>query len=264
LRADRPSSHIWLVTQVLPEELAVSARLLAMARAVIFDFYGTLAHWRDRPHTTYPSAFANHGYELPAEQLDAYFARWDGVEHAEHSVNEAAYEAWVRTRLHELTAACEVDDADREPIIDALRAMDHSPMVAYPEAALTLQRVRKEGWSIGVCSNWGWELDSFLREVGLIDLIDSSVTSARAGARKPHPSIFAQSADALGVEMRDAVFVGDSWAPDVEGPRRVGMTAVHVWREEEQHGRLPPELPSGAHRIASLSELLPVLSLRLR
>jgi putative hydrolase of the HAD superfamily len=233
-----------------------------MASAVIFDFYGTLAHWRDRHHATYPTAFANHGYELPLHVLDAYFARYDGVEHVEHSVSEATYDAWVRGRLRELTVTCGVADEDRESVIDSLRALDHSPMVAYDEAAGALQDLREEGWSIGVCSNWGWNLDSFLREIGLIDLVDASVTSARAGARKPHPSIYSHAADTLGIDMRDTVFVGDSWGPDVEGPRRVGMTAVHVWREEERGGLRPPELADGTYRIADLSELLPVIRRR--
>ena len=43
--------------------------------------------------------------------LDGYFSRYDGVDHAEHSVSEEAYEAWVRFRLGELTRACGVDDA---------------------------------------------------------------------------------------------------------------------------------------------------------
>lgn len=237
-----------------------SGTLFRMTKALIFDFYGTLAHWRDPHPPMYPTVFAEHGYELPAHQLDAYFARYDGVEHAEHSVSEAAYEAWVRSRLHQLTVDCGVGEADREALIDSLRELDGSPMVAYPEAALTLTSLREEGWSIGVCSNWGWELESFLAEVGLMELVDVAVTSARAGARKPHPMIFAHTVVALGVDVRDAVFVGDSWEPDVEGPSRVGMAAVHVWRPEERRGQDPPDLPQGTRRIASLSELPVVLT----
>ncbi|HVA06473.1 MAG TPA: HAD family hydrolase [Acidimicrobiales bacterium] len=232
-----------------------------MASAVIFDFYGTLAHWHDRDNANYQSAFARHGYEAPDDVLTAYFSRYDGVEHSEHSVSEATYEAWVRSRLHELTRECGVAESDRETLVTALRAMDQSPMVAYPEAAETLRTLRDGGWTIAVCSNWGWELDAYLREVGLWAFVQSAVTSARAGARKPHPSIFTHTVEVLGIDPGDAVFVGDSWEPDVEGPRRAGMTAVHVWRPEEQPGVYPPELPEGAHRVADLTGLLPLLNL---
>jgi putative hydrolase of the HAD superfamily len=233
----------------------------AVKRAVIFDFYGTLAHWRDTHSSGYTDVFAAHGYALPDNVLDAYFTRWDGVEHAAHSVSESSYEVWVRHRLCELTSACAVPPSDEKLIIDDLRAADHGPMVAYPEAAATLRALREGGFAIGVCSNWGWELDSFLRQVDLFELVDVAVTSARVGARKPHPLIYARSADALGVEMGEVVFVGDSWAPDVEGPHQSGMTAVHLWRDEERPGQREPELPTGVHRIASLTDLIALLKL---
>jgi putative hydrolase of the HAD superfamily len=114
---------------------------------------------------------------------------------------------------------------------------------------------------LGVCSNWGWELDAYLDGVGLLALVDSSVTSARAGARKPHPNIYRTSVESLGIATGDAVFVGDSWEPDVRGPRRLGMTAVHVWREEERQGFDAPELEDGDRRVGDLSEVLEIVGL---
>ncbi len=113
--------------------------------------------------------------------------------------------------------------------------------------------------TVGVCSNWGWELDAFLDQVGLLHLVDAAVTSARAGARKPHPDIYARSTESLGADPGDVVFVGDSWEPDVRGPRRMGMTAVHVWREEERTGQRAPELEPGDHRVGELSGVLAIL-----
>jgi putative hydrolase of the HAD superfamily len=227
--------------------------------AVIFDFYGTLAHWADGEATDYAAVFAAHGYELSSEALDAYFLRYDGVDHAEHSVSEEAYEAWVRTRLRDLTGSCNVEDGRVDVVIEALRSSDQGEMVAYPEAAAVLSALREAGLAVGVCSNWGWELDAFLDEAGLLDLVDAGVTSARAGARKPHPGIYAQSVAALGVRPADVLFVGDSWEPDVRGPRRAGMTAVHVWRPDERAGQHAPALEPGDHRVGDLAEVLVLL-----
>jgi putative hydrolase of the HAD superfamily len=132
-------------------------------------------------------------------------------------------------------------------------------MVAYPEAAATISSLREAGLAIGVCSNWGWELDAFLDQAGLLELIDVSVTSARAGSRKPHPGIYDVTVSVLGVDVEDIVFVGDSWEPDVRGPRRIGMTAVHVWREEERGGLRPPVLEPGDHRVGDLTGVLEVI-----
>lgn len=232
-----------------------------MPEAVIFDFYGTLAHWADLAAASYATVFATFGYELPPSILDGYFSRYDGVDHAEHSVSEDAYESWVRWRLGELVAACGVEGEDATAVVDALRHTDQSPMVAYPEAAATLRALRESGIAVGVCSNWGWELDAFLHRVGLLDLVDSTVTSARAGSRKPHPGIYARSIDALGIDPAAVVFVGDSWEPDVRGPRRLGMTAVHVWRPEERDGTEPPALEPGDYRVAELTGVLPIVGL---
>jgi putative hydrolase of the HAD superfamily len=231
-----------------------------VVRAVIFDFYGTLARWADGT-ASYASVFADHGYTPDATVLDGYFSLYNGIEHGEHSVSEDAYEAWVRLRLRQLTRDGGVEDADADTIVDALRSLDQGEMVAYPEAAATLGALREAGLSVGVCSNWGWELNAYLEQVGLLGLVDSSVTSARAGARKPHPNIYRTSVEALGVVTRDVVFVGDSWEPDVRGPRREGMTAVHVWRQAEREGFDAPELQDGDRRVGDLSGVLEIVGL---
>ncbi|HSZ37298.1 MAG TPA: HAD family hydrolase [Acidimicrobiales bacterium] len=227
-----------------------------MPEAVIFDFYGTLAHWAAA--ASYTSVFSSFGYEPAPSVLEGYFSRYDGVDHAEHSVSEDAYEAWVRWRLGELARSCGVGDEHRDALVDSLRNLDQSPMVAYPEAAGTLRSLRESGIAIGVCSNWGWELDAYLEEVGLLGLVDATTTSARAGSRKPHPGIYGCSVDALGIDPTRVVFVGDSWEPDVRGPRRLGMTAVHVWRAEEREGQVAPVLEPGDHRVAELTGVLPI------
>ena len=170
--------------------------------------------------------------------LQGYFSRYDGIDHAEHSVSEEAYEAWVRVRLGDLATACGVDGREAERVIDALRDSDRGPMVAYPEAGATLSSLREAGLAVGVCSNWGWELDGFLREVGLLHLVDAGVTSARAGARKPHPGIYARpSSRSTSTRGRFSSSVtrgsptsggraATAWPPCTSGGRRSGGDSV--------------------------------------
>ena len=92
---------------------------------------------------------------------------------------------------------------------------------------------------------------------GLDGSVDVMVTSARAGARKPHPRIFRYTLDACGVDAADAVFVGDSWGPDVEGPAAIGMRPVHVWRPEwDTEREQPPPLTDGVVRLPNLNGLV--------
>lgn len=229
-----------------------------MPEAVIFDFYGTLARWADVKAASYATVFAAFGYEPAPSAFEGYFSRYDGVDHAEHSVSEEAYEAWVRWRLGRLVASCGVAEDDAAAVVEALRALDRNPLDPYPEAAATLRRLRASGLAVGVCSNWGWELQACLEQTGLSGLVDAAVTSAQAGSRKPHPGIYARAVEALGVDPRRVVFVGDSWEPDVRGPRRLGMTAVHVWRESERAGQEAPALQPGDHRVAELTGVLAI------
>jgi putative hydrolase of the HAD superfamily len=231
-------------------------------RAVVFDFYGTIAWHGEAALSPYAAVFSRHGYRLDEAVEADYFATYDGIGHAEHSTSEAAYESWVRHRLAGLARACGVREDDVAPLLDALRVQDASPVVPYPDAAETLEVLRRRGFRLGVCSNWGWDLDRSIEQAGLGPLIDAAVTSARVGARKPHRAIYEAITGALGVPATETLFVGDSLHPDVTGPLSLGMRAAHVWREPSDSARRAPPLPAEAGRVGSVRELLtwPVLA----
>ena len=107
-----------------------------MVTAVIFDFYGTLAHWADAD-ASYGNVFEAHGYALEPSVADAYFTRYDGVEHAEHSVARSPTRPGSVSRVQPArsVAGC---PRSADALVDALRELDQGAMVAYPEAAPTL------------------------------------------------------------------------------------------------------------------------------
>jgi len=87
-------------------------------------------------------------------------------------------------------------------------------------------------------------------------LVDVAVTSARVGYRKPHAAMYESILGALGVAAPEAIFVGDSWEPDVLGPIGAGMRSVHVDRARRgSAGSLPP-LVAGVTRVDDLRGLL--------
>jgi len=86
------------------------------------------------------------------------------------------------------------------------------------------------------------------------------VSSAWAGARKPHPRIFEHTLTKLGVAAGAAVFVGDTWGPDVVGPRAMGMTALYLRREDRWPDEAAPADPAGSG-VPVGSDLTAVLSL---
>ena len=73
--------------------------------AVLFDFYGTLAH-AESWGPTYAEVLAGHGVALSDEVRRQWVSdAWDGLEHVEHSVDRDRYVAWEKRRLAEMVAA---------------------------------------------------------------------------------------------------------------------------------------------------------------
>ena len=139
-------------------------------RAVVFDFFGTLACHSTGVASEYPAVFAKHGYRLDRQVEARYFTRYDGVEHLEHSTDKATYEAWVHFRLSEPALACGVPPGALDHLVDDLRALDtspvwhietpHPPLASCATAAFALASVRTgdgsstRTWPKPGCSNW--------------------------------------------------------------------------------------------------------------
>jgi putative hydrolase of the HAD superfamily len=225
--------------------------------AVLFDFYGTLARataWGP----TVEDVLARRGVAVDPDAR----ARWaaetaDGVDHREHSSARDRYVAWEQARLRRLAEACGVGAADLDEVVGELYAtIKEFTLEAYDEAPGVLAALRDRGLTLAVCSNWDWDLDRALGRAGLDQLVDVVVTSARAGARKPHPRIYEQTLERCRVAAPDALFVGDTWGADVEGPLAAGLRPVHVWRADDGRTPPPPPLVDGVGRVSDLRGVL--------
>jgi putative hydrolase of the HAD superfamily len=198
---------------------------------VLLDYYGTLAratHW-----VSADDVLAEHGYMLPPGARDRWFNDGiDGIEHLEHSRSRDHYVAWQRERILGMLSETDVHPGEYEVILQKLRDGAQSRVLeAYPEARDVLTEIRGRGLRLAICSNWDWDLAEAVEEVGLSDLVDVQVSSAWAGARKPHPRIFDHTLTKLGVEPVNCAFVGDTWGPDVAGPQSMGLIPLYLSRE---------------------------------
>jgi putative hydrolase of the HAD superfamily len=203
----------------------------ADTKAVLLDFYGTVA--RATRWVSADTVLADHGYQLSDEAHRRWFNDGiDGIEHDEHSVSREHYVAWQRERTLAMLAETDVHPGEYEEIITKIRTGASQRVIeAYPDAAGALEALRDRGLRLVVCSNWDWDLVEAVEESGLTDAFDALVSSAWVGARKPHPRIYERALAEAGVEPGAAVFVGDTWGPDVEGPRAAGIRPVYLRRE---------------------------------
>ncbi|MFI6770499.1 HAD family hydrolase [Streptomyces sp. NPDC050355] len=234
-------------------------------RGVVFDFYGTLVRMIPPWPPSHGAIFARRGL---AEQGERWGDQWsvgprDGEEHTEHSVSEAAYTAWERGRLRRRAHACGVPEDQLDGLVAELdRAMKAIHLALFDDVPEALAALRDRGLRVAVCSNWFWDLDRAVERVGLGGLVEVTVSSARAGARKPHPLPYRTVLDRCGLRPDEVLFVGDVWAPDVVGPLAAGMRAVHLWRPDRAVTGIAPPPPPGAARIAGLRELMGLLGCR--
>lgn len=227
--------------------------------AVIFDFFGTVAE-HDGGGVRLADVLARHGHTLDPALARAYWQDgFDGTTHDGPSRSRDHYTAWQRERLHALLDEAGVHPELAASVAAELRAPhNQGQMVAYPEAAAVLAALRDRGLSLSICSNWDWDLREAIEQSGLTPHFDLVVSSAWVGARKPHARIYEHMIGELGIDPQRALFVGDTWSCDIEGPYGHGMTPVYVRRahREPDHTRR-----AVAHHVHEFDNLTPLLDL---
>ncbi len=121
-----------------------------------------------------------------------------------------------------------------------------------PETSQVLERLRAEGYFMGVISNSVGTIEEQLGRAGLGQYFNTILDSALVGVEKPHPEIFQMALARAGVKASAAIFVGDTYATDIGGAENAGLRGVLI----DRVGAYPrAECP----RITSLLELPPVL-----
>jgi len=235
-----------------------------VTKAVILDFYGTLAETPDWG-PSWEELLAELGHELPADVRDRWWSDGlDGITHDDHSHSRDHYVAWQQARVRGMLDEAGVPAADQDILIARVHEISgHRRIEAYPESAGVLSELREQGYVLAICSNWDWDLHESIEAAGLTGAVDVVVSSAWVGARKPHPRIYAHTLEAVGIAPQDALFVGDTWSCDVDGPRAAGMRSVYLRRPHLGADRTAPDdhhTHDDVHRAHDLTLVFPALA----
>jgi len=126
---------------------------------------------------------------------------------------------------------------------------DPGNWTAYPEAAPTLERLRRDGVALGVISNFDHRLYRILDGLDLRRHFESITLSSETGWAKPHPQLFEAALHTHGVTAAEALHVGDSDHHDIGGAQSLGIATVHVDRATVQ----PITVMGRSARVASLA-----------
>ncbi len=196
------------------------------------------------------------------------------IDEGMHCLERRIEESRLRQDLHELNlpaefASCFTDPASAIPetLVDQVarlaRRAVRAEMHLSPANAQALRDLRAAGFRLGLVSNistpgdWTREL---LDDLGVLEQLDVVVLSSEEGMGKPDPRIFHLALARLGLESRQAVFVGDRLREDIAGAQAVGMRAVltrQFRREEPEPTLVNPD--TIIDRLADLPAVVSVL-----
>lgn len=129
----------------------------------------------------------------------------------------------------------------------------------YPDVRPALERLRADGYLVGISGNQPDGMTHALRALHLpVDLIENS---ADWGVEKPDPAFFVRVAALAGVPPARIAYVGDRLDNDVLPARAAGMVSVFLRRGPWAlaHARWPQAQLASA-RIATLTELPDLLA----
>jgi putative hydrolase of the HAD superfamily len=198
-------------------------------RAVFFDAVGTLIHPEPAAGLVYAAIGQARGSRLtPAEistRFHSAFAREEQVDRAYglRTDERREIERWRR-----IVASVLDDVADSEGCFAAL--FEHFARPASwrcdPDAAWVLERLARQGLTLGMASNYDSRLHSVLAGFPELSPLVAVVISAEVGWRKPAPEFFAALRRGTGLRSEQILFVGDDRRNDYDGAHASGLRAV--------------------------------------
>ena len=146
-------------------------------------------------------------------------------------------------------------EIDPEPFVAILKAYWQRPQI-HDDALELLDGLNQLDLPVVCVSNADTlDIESAIRLHGL--RFDALITSQMARSYKPDARIFQYAAEKIGVDLTRVMHVGDSLHSDIDGAKRLGMTATWISREERifDVGQAEPD-----YTIRTLRELPALLS----
>lgn len=230
-------------------------------QGVLFDLYGTLIVYGDMEKAWNAwfaeiyQAFSDSGLKMSPEAFRphciGFFEKPEPKDEKGQSV--------VERRLKRLAKEMDVEISRERGIAAIEKSIDvwHDQVRLDPEAQTVLQEIRKER-SLALVSNFDYApyVQNLMVRWNLAPMFDTILVSDAVGVKKPHPGIFDQALNRLGLRPDQAMHVGDS-QEDIEGASGAGIRPVWIDRQRKDPWRAKHTAHlSNVTRITSLSQLL--------
>ncbi len=189
---------------------------MSHSQAVIFDLYGTLLYLA-KETKPYARLFAELGLQRPEELKEA--------RHIALTENFESLVDLVR-RINPNGHSKLIDFVSYEREVEEERAS----ATLYPETRDVLEKLGDRELKLGLISNLASPYRKPFFDFGLDQYFDHILFSCDVGLTKPDSRIYQRMIDQLNINPEQALMTGDKVHADVDGPRAIGMRAVHLDR----------------------------------
>lgn len=145
-----------------------------------------------------------------------------------------------------------------ERVDDAIK-LDEMTLHTKPYAKDILKRLSHH-YKIGLVSDTESSPESSVRKalskLGIESFFSAIVTSTSIGITKPHPDIFREALNRLGVAPQEAVMVGNDPSRDILGAKQVGLITI-LYRSSSYYQKGAEK--SADYYVDSLEELFDII-----
>lgn len=227
---------------------------------IFFDAAGTLFEVRGSVGEIYSRIASQYGCEADAEHLQQNFARWFRLQPPmafpagtdEDKLREME-KGWWRNLVRAVFADCG-SFSHFDEFFDDVFEQFRQPKLwrVFDDVIPALTELKRQGFRLGVISNFDSRLDDVLRGCELAEFFDSVHISTRVGAAKPDPLLFDAALAHHRIEASQAWHVGDSPREDFEGAQAAGLRGILLNRQTAADNSLAV--------ISNLNQLLTLLN----
>ena len=211
--------------------------MVAMIKAVFFDFFNTLVYFDPPREKHYADTAAEFGVAISPAAVAAALPEADAwwrsenfrspIKDREQAAKYDAYRGYGLRILRDAETAVTPEQA--------LQTLAKAFSIGfkfknYGDSLPVLQALKDKNIQMGVISNIGESLDSYLDKAGCTGYFNYNVTSFEAGYDKPQPQIFQLALKRARTTADEALFVGDQYDLDVVGARNAGIKPILIDR----------------------------------